>query len=87
MKVEIKFNAVEKVGIKTKLDEENKELIGTITVEGLINPSQVARLLNLQKTGAPLFMLIGSDQAMMDLSVEPMREKEPVAAGVTPSDE
>jgi hypothetical protein len=67
--VDIKLDYITGVTTKIKKSDSGK-LIGTIQIEGEITPELIARLLNLQKQGVPLFASIGTDQLAMDLKIE-----------------
>lgn len=66
MKVEITSRNVQKLQLATKVDDEG-DLMVKVSVESKLHPGDIARLLNLQKNGAPLFFSIGSQQAQLDL--------------------
>lgn len=64
MKIEILINDVAKLSTKTKWEEG---LVTTIQFETRIHPALLARLLNIQRQQVPIFLTIGTSQAMMDL--------------------
>lgn len=66
MKVEVTSKNVQKLQLATKVDDEG-DLTVKVSVESKLHPGDIARLLNLQKNGAPLFFSIGSQQAQLDL--------------------
>lgn len=68
--VEVKLTSVSKLKTSTKYDEDNHELVTTVQAEVGVHPVVLARILNLQKQGAPLYMIIGSQQAVMDLELK-----------------
>jgi hypothetical protein len=67
MKVEILIVDIKELKIRTRLEETG--LTTTIQFDGKIPPSSIARILNLQRQGAPLLVSIGSPQATMDLDM------------------
>ena len=70
MKVEILMSDIAKLAIKTRFDEG---LVTTIQFDAKIQPTHIARILNLQRQGAPLLVTIGSPQAAMDLNIQEYR--------------
>ncbi len=66
--VDLKIENIRGITTSTKIDD-NGELVGAIKVEAQVNPSIIARLLNLQKQRVPLFITIGTDQLAMDLQI------------------
>lgn len=84
MKVEITSNSVGKMQLATKVDD-NGELMVKISVESQLHPSDIARLLNLQKNKAALFFTVGSQQAEMDLDFFTIKS-EKLAKPQPPSD-
>ncbi len=67
--IDIKLDNVRGITTKVKTGD-NHELIGTIQIEVLVTPAIIARLLNLQKQGIPLFAAVGTDQLSFDLRIE-----------------
>jgi len=76
MKISIKVNAIDKLNTRTKVVEEKdsegdvvgQKIITSLNFEGSIPPVVMARILNLQRQNAPLYLVVGSDQAVMDLN-------------------
>jgi len=76
MEISVKFN-VDKLKTTTKTVEEKdsegtvvgKNLVTSLTFEGEIPPIIIARILNLQRQNAPMYLIVGSDQAIMDLTI------------------
>jgi hypothetical protein len=66
MKVEILIGDVSNLVTRTKA---SPKLITTIQFEANVPPANIARLINLQRQGAPLLVVISSPQAIMDLDV------------------
>ena len=67
MKVEILITDITNVVTKTKLQEG---LLTTIQFDAKVPVQSIARLLNLQRQGAPLLISISSPQAAMDLFIQ-----------------
>ena len=67
MKVELLLGDVSNVTTRTKA---TPELVTTIQFDAKIPPATIARLVNLQRQGAPLLVSISSPQAVMDLAIE-----------------
>ena len=67
MKVEIVISDITRLATKTKLEEG---LVTTIQFDAKVPVASIARLLNLQRQGAPLLVTIGSPQATMDLNIQ-----------------
>ena len=67
MKVEILLPDITDLATKTRFDEQG--LVTTIKFEAKIHPGSLARILNLQRQGAPLLAIISSPPATMDLDV------------------
>jgi len=65
VKVEILLPDITGLATKTRVDEQG--LVTTIKFEVKIHPASLARILNLQRQGAPLLATIGSPQATLDL--------------------
>lgn len=69
MEVKVSIPHVEGVKVSTKSDEVG--LVSVIQIEARISPSDIARILNLEgKMPAPIYCVIGSTQAAMDLVVQ-----------------
>lgn len=68
MKVEILFHNVDNLTTKTRYGDAG--MITTIKFDSKVAPSSIARLLNLQRQGAPIMVTIGSIQAVMDLKID-----------------
>lgn len=67
MKVELLIGDVSNVTTRTKA---TPQLVTTISFDAKVHPAIIARLLNLQRQGAPLLVAISSPQAIMDLAIE-----------------
>lgn len=68
MKVEIVIADISKLVTRTRYEEG---FITTIQFDARsLHPASIARLLNLQRQGAPLLVTIGSPQATMDLIIQ-----------------
>ena len=67
MKVELTFPDIHDVQAATKLDED-AGLIVLLRFTTKVHPGDIARLLNLQKQNVPIFCVIGSKQAALDLA-------------------
>ncbi len=70
MKVEVAINQVEEMVTKVKYDEDLKALVAVVQLKVKASPIMLARLANLQQIEAPLYCIIGSNQAAMDLGVD-----------------
>ena len=68
MKVEILLPDITGLATKTRVDEQG--LVTTIKFEAKIHPASLARILNLQRQGAPLLAIISSPQATLDLNIQ-----------------
>jgi hypothetical protein len=66
MKVEILIGDVSNLVTRTKA---TPELMTTIQFDAKLPPASIARLINLQRQGAPLLVSISSPQAIMDLDI------------------
>jgi len=71
MHVEIFMPEVTRLTTKTKLDEG--VLITTVQFEARIPVGNLARILNLQRQGAPLMASIASPQARLDLQFSELK--------------
>ena len=67
MKVEILIGDVSNLSTRTK---STPEVVTTIKFDAKVPPANIARILNLQRQGAPLLVAISSPQAIMDLAIE-----------------
>ena len=67
MKVEIKIEGITDIQAAVKLDDLGLKTV--LKFDTRIAPQVLARILNLQKQGCPITMLISSDQAAMDLEI------------------
>jgi len=74
MHVEIFIPEISKLTTKTKIEEG--VLISTIQFEARVPVGNLARILNLQRQGAPLMASIASPQAPMDLQFKDLRPKD-----------
>ena len=72
MHSEIKISEVKSIITKVRLNPEGS-LITTLSIEAKLQPADIARLLNMQKQGAPITVSIGSDQLMFDLDITPSK--------------
>lgn len=72
MHSEIKINEVKNIITKVRLEREGS-LITTLSIEAKLQPADIARLLNMQKQGAPIIVIIGSEQLMFDLDISPSK--------------
>ncbi len=68
MKVEILVPDISKLSTRTKVDDG--VLTTQIQFEARVPVANIARILNLQRQGAPIMATIGSAQATMDLFVQ-----------------
>lgn len=73
-KVEILLPDITGLSTRTKFDDQGQVTI--IQFSAKIHPGMLARILNLQRQGAPLLATIGSPQASMDLYVQEERAGE-----------
>jgi hypothetical protein len=67
MKVEILIPDITKLTTSTRLDPD---LVTTIKFDCKVQVASLARILNLQRQGAPMMVFISSPQATMDLVIE-----------------
>lgn len=79
MKVELKKMHVEKLKVTSKQEEE-PGFTTTISFEASGSPVDLARLLSMMKKGAPIYCIMGSDQAVMDLELREVKEEAKVAS-------
>jgi len=77
MNVEIFIPEISKLTTKSKVEEG--VLITTVQFEARMHVGSVARILNLQRQGAPLMASIASPQAAMDLQFADMTPKDVAA--------
>lgn len=68
MKVEIIIGEISKLETRTKWEPDG--LITAFHFSARVTPPTIARILNMQKQGEPLYATIGSHQLAMDLSIE-----------------
>ena len=68
MKVEILMSDISKLTTKTRFDDG--ALTTTLQFDAKVPIASLARVLNLQRQGAPLLVAISSPQAAMDLSIQ-----------------
>ncbi len=73
-KIEILLPDITGLSTRTKFDDQGQ--VTTIQFSTKIHPGMLARILNLQRQGAPLLAIIGSPQASMDLYVQEERAVE-----------
>ena len=74
-KVEILLPDITNLSTRTRFDDQGQ--VTTIQFSTKIHPGILARILNLQRQGAPLLATIASPQAAMDLYVQEERATEP----------
>lgn len=70
MQSEIKIDHLDSISIKVRLHPVSGQ-ITTLSIEAKMSPSDIARLLNMQKQGAPISVVIGTDQFLLDLDIKP----------------
>jgi hypothetical protein len=70
MKVEVLIPDITKLTTSTRLDPD---LVTTIKFDCKVQVASLARILNLQRQGAPMMVSISSPQATMDLAIEEER--------------
>ena len=74
MRIEIKFERVEKITTGTQMKAEDKDsplkLVTTIKADVIAPPSAIARLHNLMKQDIPLHLFVSSDQGAFDLDFD-----------------
>ena len=75
MKVEIVIPEINKIATRTRIEGEDG-LVTTIQFCARIPAAPIARLVNLQRQGAPLYVIIGSNQAMMDIALQEQKESQ-----------
>ena len=68
MKIEIMIPEITGLSTRTKFDDNGQ--VTTIQFNTKIHPASLARILNLQRQGAPLLATIASPQATMDLYIQ-----------------
>lgn len=66
MKVEILIPDITKLTTSTRLDPD---LVTTIKFDCKVQVASLARILNLQRQGAPLMVIVSSPQVVMDLAI------------------
>ena len=69
IQAQVTIDHVDELSTRVKRDN-NGTLITTLLIDAKIQPSEIARILNMVKQGAPLTITIGSDQLMMDLQMQ-----------------
>lgn len=69
MQSEIKIAHVDSFSTRVRLHPD-KGLITTLSIEVKMTPPDIARILNMQKQGAPITIIIGSDQLLFDLDIK-----------------
>ena len=68
MKLEIKAGINE---LTTKVKRSgNGGIITNLSLDLRLQPADIARILNMQKQDAPLYIIIGSEQLMFDLDIK-----------------
>jgi hypothetical protein len=68
MKVEILISDISKLSTRTRVDDAG--LTTTLQFDAKVPVASLARILNLQRQGAPMLVAISSPQAVMDLSIQ-----------------
>lgn len=76
MQVEIRVTKIDEMGVSTKSDKDG-DLVSTISVKASVNPSDIARILNLIKQKSVLYCNIGSQQAELDLQMVEIKQSAP----------
>ena len=71
MKVELLIGDITNLVTSTRA---TPELVTSIKFDAKVPPATVARLINLQRQGAPLLVTVSSPQAMMDLDISEDKE-------------
>ena len=77
-KVEILLPDITNLSTRTKFDDQGQ--VTTIQFNAKIHPGVLARILYLQRQGAPLLATIGSPQVSMDLYVQEDQDTEPTGS-------
>ncbi len=72
MHVEINLTAIEELSVKSKVTDQG--LMSTIQMECKMHPADIARIMNLEKQGCPLYAIIGTNQAAMDLQFSEIKQ-------------
>lgn len=67
MKLEIK-TAINELTTKVKRSSSGG-LITNLSIDLRLQPADIARILNMQKQDAPLYIIIGSEQLLFDLDI------------------
>jgi len=90
VKVEVRLTGVENLKVEAKQrthiedDIPVTETVKKVTFECQASPGELARVISLMDRGAPIYCLLGSDQAVLDLRFEAVdakqKEKEPLTA-------
>jgi len=73
VKVEITIGEITKLLTRTKVEEG--ALVTTLQLQARIPVPDIARILNLQRQGAPIFVVIGSPQGALDLNIQEDQKK------------
>lgn len=82
MKVEILMAEITKLASRTRVEGE-EGLVTTVQFRTKIPAASIARIINLQRQGAPLYATIGSTQATMDIDSQERRVEQMHAALMT----
>lgn len=72
-KIELRIDQVIIKGISSHYDEDSKSMVTSFKIQTGARVEDVARIMNLQSQGAPLYCIIGSEQALMDLKIEAVK--------------
>lgn len=76
---EIEAFPIKKLSLKLDYDHDTAEIITTITLRAVLDAFTIAQINHMFELGAPLYAIIGSDQAKMPLDAEQEQpELEPV---------
>lgn len=78
MQVQIEITKVLGMRTATKDSKDGTTINTTISLDAEMHPGDIARLLNLRLKGTPLFAVVGSRQAQMDLTFTSVKEGEKI---------
>lgn len=70
--IELTLEQVVIGGIRTKYDEDTKGMQTVFTLKTGTPVENIARIMNMQCQGAPMYCIFGSRQARMDLQIVPI---------------
>ena len=82
MKVDILVPEITRLATKTRIEGEDGQ-VTTIQFSAKISPTAIARLLSLQRQGVSIYASIGSNQAVMDLTINEQRAEDAKDTEVT----